>query len=255
MRVKTLAQTTFREMMHEKVFVMVLVLAALVLTLSFALGALSFSEQQKILADFGFLAIELSCLIISAFFGSYMMAREIEKQTCLLILSRPISRGQFIFAKFLGVMVLNFLIVVSLSALLAMLLQVNEYNGHLLNISIIALSIFMKSAIITALAFSFSQIVRPVIALMFTIVVYLLGHWIEDLRFFAIKFKDSGLKLLVDIFDWICPNFYKMNWKSWFFLENTPASLEVSWAIVHSLGWILILVVWMQVLFRRKDIV
>lgn len=255
MRIKTLAQTTFREMMHEKIFAMVLVLAALVLALSFALGALSFSEQQKILADFGFLAIELSCLIISAFFGSYVIAREIEKQTCLLILSRPVSRGEFIFAKFLGVMILNFLIVLSLTVLLALLLEVWEKPGQIYNIALIALSIFLKSAIVTALAFALSQVVRPVIALMFTVVIYLLGHWLEDLRFFALKSKEGGLRLLVDILDWICPNFYKMNWKSWYFLENTPTNLEVSWAIVHSFGWILILVVWMQILFRRKDIV
>lgn len=255
MRVKTLAQTTFREMMHEKIFVMVLVLAVLILGLSFMLGALSFAEQQKILADFGFLAIELSCLVISAFFGSYIVAREIEKQTCLLVLSRPVSRGQFIFAKYIGVMTLNLLIVSSLALLLSVLLQSWQYPGQFVNLFWIAFSIFLKSAILTALAFAFAQLVRPAISLISTLVVYLLGHWLEDLRFFATKAKDPGLTLLTDVLDWLCPNFYKMNWKSWYYLENAPSSLEISWVIVHSLGWILVLVVWMQVLFRRKDIV
>lgn len=255
MRIWVLARITLQEMIHDKIFAVVLVLAALVMGLSLALGALSLAEQQKILADFGLLAIELALVVISVFSGAYMIAREVEKQTCLLILSRPVSRGQFIVAKYLGLLVLNLLVVIALSLLLALLLQLWEQPARILNLLVIDLSLWLQAAILGGVAFAFSLMVRPIIALMFSLVVYLLGHWLGDLHFIAGKFQDRTVEGLADFFDWICPNFYKMNWKSWFFLEKGPASLDVWWMILHSLGWILILIVLMQILFRRKDIV
>jgi ABC-type transport system involved in multi-copper enzyme maturation permease subunit len=255
MRVLTLSRLTLQEMIYDKIFIVVLVLAGLVIALSFALGALSFSEQQKIVADFGFLAVELACCLIASFGGSYMISREIEKQTCLLILSRPVSRGEFIVAKYLGVLILNLIVAFSLGLLLGALLQLWNQPNQIGHLAIIILSLWLKAAILGGIAFVFSLLVRPMISLMFTLVVYLLGHWLEDMKFFAEKFHDDGIKTLVNIFDWICPNFYRMNWKSWFFLEKGPGSLEVGWMIVHSLGWILIMLFLMQVLFRRKDIV
>ncbi len=255
MRMRPLVRTTLQEMIHDKIFVVVLVLSALIIALSFALGALSFSEQKKILADFGFLAIEVACLVMAAFSGSYMIAREVEKQTCLLILSRPVSRFEFIIAKYLGVLSLNALITVVLALLMSVLLGSWDDSQQLLNLFVIALSIFLKSAVVAAVAFVFSLLVRPVIALMFSVVVYLLGHWIEDLKFFAAKFKDENFKILANFFDWVCPRFYRMNWKSWYFLEKGIGTTETIWMIVHCIGWIFILTFFMQILFRRKDIV
>ena len=89
-KVWTLARTTLREMLRERVFMVAVLVAIALLGLSFLLGALSFAEQRKILTDFGFLAIQISGLGISLFSGAYLLAKEIEKQTCLLILSRPL---------------------------------------------------------------------------------------------------------------------------------------------------------------------
>ena len=112
-KVFTLAKTTLQEMLREKVFSIVLLIAVALLGLSFLLGALSFAEQRKILADFGFLAIEIGLLGVSLFSGSYLISKEIEKQTCLLILSRPVSRQQFILGKILGVVALTTLLLFS----------------------------------------------------------------------------------------------------------------------------------------------
>lgn len=100
-KVWTLARTTLREMLRERVFMVAVLIAIVLLALSFLLGALSFAEQRKILADFGFLAVQISGLGVSLFAGAYLLAKEIEKQTCLLILSRPVTRSQFILGKLL----------------------------------------------------------------------------------------------------------------------------------------------------------
>lgn len=253
MRVYFLAVNTLKELLFERVFHLVILLACSLFGLSFLFGALSFLEQQKILADFGFLAMELSCLVASLFFGSYTLAREIEKQTCLLVLSRPISRAQFVLAKFLGIAFLNAMIVVALSLVLALLLWLAQ--APITFLPLISLSIFLKMCVVLGVALAASTLVRPVLSLLFGFAVYLLAHWIPDLQYFAKKSGDAFAQNILKGLEWVVPQFYRMNWKSFFFLEKGPGSLEVIWMFMHSLGWILFLSVVAQFFFRRKDIV
>jgi len=252
-KVFTLAKNTLSEMLREKLFLVVLIMAVLLFGLSLVLGALSFDEEKKIMTDFGFAAIQLASLGIALFSGSYMLAREIEKQTCLLILSRPVSRDQFILGKFFGVLALNTLLMIFLGLCLAGLLKVWERPQELLPFTEICLSLWCESILILGLVLLF--IVRPVIALSFGIMVFLLGHWLGDLEFFAKASKQALFIHAVKVLQWVSPNLYRMNWKSVFYLEKGIPSQDVLWMIAHSLGWIVLLLLLTNFLFRRKDIV
>lgn len=254
-KVWTLAKTTLREMLREKVFMVVVVIAAGLLALSFLLGALSFDEQRKILTDFGFLAIQTAMLGISLFLGSYLLAKEIEKQTCLLILSRPVSRGQFILGKMGGVLALNTLVMGALGVLLFTLLKLWNNSEQWISFIEICLSLWFESAVILGLVICLSLIVRPVLALAGGIMFFILGHSLEDLTFFANKSQDQAFIDIVKYLHWVSPNFYRMNWKSAYFLENGLPVENILWMLSHMTGWLLLLVLIAQFLFKRKDIV
>lgn len=252
-KIFVLARNTLNEMLHEKLFFIVLIVAVMLFGLSFLLGVLSFAEQQKILTDFGFLAIQLSSLGISLFSGAYLLAKEIEKQTCLLILARPVSRGQFILGKWAGVMSLITLLVVFLGLALAFLLRLPPEN--IFTYIEICLSLWCESIVILSLVILFGLVIRPVLALAFGFVVFLLGHWLGDLSFFAEKSKDVFFIQTMDVLHWIVPNFYRMNWKSHYFLSNGIAGTDFLWMLAHSLGWVLVFMLGANFFFRRKDIV
>lgn len=254
-KVWTLARTTLREMLREKIFFIVIFAAVALLALSFLFGALSMAEQRKILADFGFLAIQVALLGVSLFSGSYMLAREIEKQTCLLILSRPVSRDQFIFGKILGVILLNTLLIATLSLVLALLLNLWSEPKQWLNFIEICLSLWLESAVILGVAICFSLIVRPVLALGAGFMVFLLGHWLGDLTFFAEKSKEAVFIQAVKVTHWITPNLYRLNWKSAYYLETGIPTQNVLWMLAYMTAWFLVLIVATNFFFRRKDIV
>lgn len=254
-KVWTLARTTLREMLREKMFLVVVLLAVALLALSFLLGALSLAEQRKILADFGFLAIQVAVLGISLFSGSYMLAKEIEKQTCLLILSRPVSRDQFILGKMLGVLMLNTLLLSTLALVLWFLLGLWSEPNLWWSFAEICLSLWFEGAVILSVAMCFSLLVRPVLALGVGFMVFLLGHWLGDLTYFAEKSKEEVFIQVVKFSHWITPNLYRMNWKSAYYLENGIPAQNVLWMVVHMSGWILLLILTSNFFFRRKDIV
>lgn len=255
MRWRSLVFLSLQEMLHEKIFLSVIFLIGGTFALSAVLGALSFSEQQKIMGDFGFLAVELGAVLVSILYGSFAFSRELERQTALLILARPISRDQFMGAKFAGILIFNFILVVISSLILGSFLKFWNFESGGWHLLWIGASIFLKSAVLLALSLALSLRVRASLVLVFSAAVYLLGHWMKDLLFLAAKFQDEVLQSFLRILNLICPQFYRMNWKSFFFLEKGPASLEVGWMFMHSLGWILILWLVMRLLLRRKDIV
>ncbi|UOF02937.1 ABC transporter permease [Bdellovibrio reynosensis] len=254
-KIWALGRTTLQEMLRERFFLVVLFIAAIMLALSFLLGALSFAEQRKILTDFGFLSIQIALLGVSIFAGAFLISKEVEKQTCLLILSRPVSRPQFLLGKILGVLGLNTLLLLFLSVLLFFLLGLAKSPQQLVAFAEICLSLWFESAIVLGCVIAFSLVVRPVLALTAGVMVFLLGHWLNDLSFFAEKSKDAFFIQAVKVLHWMTPNLFKMNWKSSYYLENGIPAQNVLWMLTHSLGWVVLLILISNALFRRKDIV
>ncbi|MEK2687589.1 ABC transporter permease [Bdellovibrio sp. GT3] len=254
-KVWTLAKTTLREMLREKIFFVVIVIAVLMIALSFLLGALSFAEQIKIMADFGFLGVQLALLGIALFSGSYIIAKEVEKQTCLLILSRPVTRNQFILGKLFGVLALNTILLGILALILSVLLGIWKTPEQFIGFAEICLSLWFESSVILAFVMWFSLVVRPVLALCAGIVLFLLGHWLGDLAFFAAKSKEPMFTQIVEGLHWIVPNLYRMNWKSAYYLQSGLPAKDVMWMVAHMTGWFVIYVLLTNFCFRRKDIV
>jgi len=251
-KVFVIAKTTLQEMVRERLFIVVVFIAIGLLALSILLGALSFSEQQRILANLGFTAIEVASVGISLFSGAFLIAKEVEKQTLLLVLARPISRDQFLMGKVSGIIALNTMLIVVLGLILFALL-----GGAVsfLNLSVILFSIWFEAFITLSLVIFFSVVVRPILALLMSFGIIMLGEWIPDLQFFAEKSKDSFFIGAMKAVNWLTPNLYRFNWKSYYFLEQGFDGQDVIWMTSHSLGWSLIIFVFACIIFRRKDIV
>ncbi|MGZ3772460.1 MAG: ABC transporter permease [Pseudobdellovibrionaceae bacterium] len=254
-KVWVLAKTTLREMLREKVFFIVVLLAVTLFALSLVLGMLSLAEQKKILADFGFLAVHIAVLGTSLFSGSYMLSKEMEKQTCLLILSRPMSRNQFLLGKITGVLLLNTLLMVALATVLWILLGVGQDMNNGSSFAAICLSLWLEGAVILFFTVCFSLIVRSVLAFAAGFMIFLLGHWLGDMTFFAEKSKEVAFIQAAKFFHWVTPNLYRINWKSAYYLQQGIPLENIWWMLAHMTGWILLLNLVAQFLFRRKDIV
>lgn len=247
-----IALTTFRELIREKLFIIIVFISCLFILLSLALGNLSIFEYQRILADLGLGTMELSTLGLALFSGSYILNKEFEKQTCLILLAKPLSRAQFLLGKFIG---LSFLMILNLSILTVVLnfLFLNlEYFGNSL---LIAINILMKCEVILALVLFLSVAIRPIISLLFGLSFYLYGHWINNAEFFLKQMKDQNLNQYYKILELISPQFFRMNWKSFYYMKDPVPTAEFSFMIGYFMIWISLFMVLAILKFRKKDIV
>ena len=114
-QVLAIAKNTFREAVRNRILYIILLFALIMVGASGVLSKLTISDHEKIFKTLGFAAINLFGVAIAVFVGVSMVYNELEKKTIYTIVSKPISRMQFILGKFLGLLVTIFVNVVFMS--------------------------------------------------------------------------------------------------------------------------------------------
>ena len=99
----TIARNTFTESVRQPVFVVLLLGTILLLALGPAICANTLDDDNKLLMDVGLSTLVLAGLLLAAFSATGVLSREIENQTVLSVLSKPVGRPAFVLGKYLGV--------------------------------------------------------------------------------------------------------------------------------------------------------
>jgi ABC-type transport system involved in multi-copper enzyme maturation permease subunit len=244
-----IAKNSIRETFRDRLFIVILIVAGLVVALSFLLGALSFDERTRILFNLGITAVHLVMLGLTVMMGSFSISRELERQTFVTVLARPATRGDFLMGKFLGVLFTMVLSIVLLSLLIYFILpQINTVNFIK-----IVLGILFEGSILLSFSIFFSLVFRPAVALFVTLGIFFIGHWLPDLQFFAEKSKSELYIQFSKTMQYIAPNLYQMNWRTFHFLETSIPNERVLWSFVHAVAWSGIIILVSQNVFKRRD--
>lgn len=251
-RIYVIAKNTFREVYRDRFFMVILLLAIGLFLLSFVLGTLSFAEQLRILFNMGLTAIHIVMLGLAIFMGSFSVSRELERQTFTTVLARPISRSEFIVGKALGVFLVLLLSLVSLGLLLYLILP-----GTVPSVvfSKIIFGILCEGAILLVMAQFFSLLLRPNVAVFGTFSIFLMGHWLEELAYFAKKSESGAYQIFAKSMKVIIPNLQDLNWRSFHLLDEGIKNESLLWALAHTVGWVGILLVLTQMVFKRRNFV
>ena len=249
-----IATNTFREIIRDRVLYGIVVFALLLIGLSIALGQLSYAEQARISADFGFTGIQMSACILAIFAGSTLVAREIEKQTVLTLLARPVSRAQFLVGKYFGLALVVLTVIAGLSVVLVGLLLALDFTiGSSFFIAL--LGIALEAMVLMALALFFGSFSRPMMTVVFAVSLFMIGHWVKSLEFFVKKSDSSSFKILGTTIGNVIPNLEKFNWRSApIYAVQIPTS-EIWLTTAYAVGWTLVLMALTVLIFRRRDFV
>lgn len=104
MKIYAIAKVTFLQIIRQPIFGVLLLLAMGLMATSPSVAGFTMDDDTKMLQDICLSTILVSGLLISAFAASGAISAEIDDQTILTIVSKPINRLAFITGKFLGVM-------------------------------------------------------------------------------------------------------------------------------------------------------
>jgi ABC-type transport system involved in multi-copper enzyme maturation permease subunit len=98
-----IAVTTAKEAMSQPLFAIVLLVGIFALLIFVVVPYNTFGEDVKVLRNTGFETIMALSVVFALWTASTSVADEIEGRTAITLLSKPISRRQFVLGKFLGI--------------------------------------------------------------------------------------------------------------------------------------------------------
>ncbi|MEI8227989.1 MAG: hypothetical protein WCH77_06960 [Planctomycetota bacterium] len=117
-RIAAIAATTTKEAIGQPVFAVALIVGAVLLLAFIVIPYNKFGEDVKILKDSGLTLIKVLSLLVVIWSASVAVADEIEGRTALTVLSKPLTRPQFILGKFAGLVLVALLVFLILGSVL-----------------------------------------------------------------------------------------------------------------------------------------
>jgi ABC-type transport system involved in multi-copper enzyme maturation permease subunit len=213
MRVATIAFHTFKESVREKVLYNLVAFALLLIGAAILFGSISVGVEQIILITLGLTSISVFGLLIAIFIGIDLVSKEIEHRTIYNVLSKPVSRPEFILGKYLGLLLTVFvntaIMTVGFYAALfyqkrALLLDDLRFLGAVY-------FILLELAIVVGIAVVFSCISTPVLSAVYTFCLYIIGNLSANLRAFGQETQSALLGTVSDVLYYLLPNFGNFN--------------------------------------------
>lgn len=240
------------EIIREKWFVGLVLVAVALFLMSLSMGSLSFDEHERILFHLSIATIHVLGLGICLILGVAVMAKEVERQTCLLMLARPLSRGQFLLAKAAALALFLAIFDFGLGIFLGILLGGEFSWPHLLSI---LLNTWLEHVILLTFALWAGLFLGRSVAGLFTIGVFIIGHWLPDLDFFAKKSQSEAFMALSKAVNVVTPHLYELNQRSFDILKSGISDHQMIWNGMHAIGWIIVLYFLAFWIWRKKDLV
>jgi hypothetical protein len=117
-RVAAVASATTKEAIGQPVFTVAIVAGIALLTAFIVIPYNTFGEDVKMLKDSGLTLIKVLALLVVVWTASVSVAEEIDGRTALTVLSKPLTRWQFVLGKFAGLVLVATLVFLILGGVL-----------------------------------------------------------------------------------------------------------------------------------------
>jgi ABC-type transport system involved in multi-copper enzyme maturation permease subunit len=251
--VLTVARSTFREAVRDRVMFLVVAFGAGVLVLSRVLAPLAMGEGGRVTVDLGLSTLGLLGLVIVALVGTGLVHKELERRTIYVVLTRPVSRAAYLIGKWLGLTVTMAVAVLAMGAILTAIAVASRGPAVIGPLTQAVVLLVCADAVLAALAVLFSSLSTPVLSTVYTLGLYATGYWTRDLRDFA-RGMPPGLADLMRTISYLVPNLDLFNLRSDVAQATVTSGLHMSLALLYAAMYITAALALAVVAFERREL-
>lgn len=184
------AAITFKEGIRNRSIYGISLIALLMLVANFIISDMMSQEVGKVAVDMALSAVSFSGLLLVLFVGINLMAKDLDRKTIYMVLAKPISRGQYLIGKFLGValLILVCLSILSLFAVVSLLLIKLGHPNYFQRFSwfLVGLSLSFTTLmlfLVAALSFLFASFTSTsFVTFILTVISYIIGMSLNDVK-------------------------------------------------------------------------
>jgi len=248
-----IALNSWKQMVRDRIFYVVLIMACLMVGFSYLLATLTIIESRKILLDFGFSALSLASGATAIYIGIVSMAREIEQRTIYTVVSKPISRSVYLLGKFLG----SFAVLSVTHLLLSLnIMGVLWLMGEPIPDGFTAclFLIFLETLILLAFAFLCSAFTSSMLAAGFTAAFFLIGRSNPSFQLMAQKALTGGTRAVATFLYYVTPNLERFNLRDVVAYGRTYPAEMVPIGTLYAAAYVLVCLSGACLVLRGRDL-
>lgn len=213
-RIWVVATNVFKEVIRDRVLYLVGLFAVLMFAAAALLPEVAANAQDKIILDVGLAGIHLLALVVTVFVGTGLINKEIEKRTVLVLISKPVSRLEFVVGKHLGLSAVLAVLIFGLTAIYIAVLLLNQIEFNWLSLLLAIFYTFIEMVLLTAVALLFGVFTSSLLATLLTIGVYLMGHLSQDIVALGQLTENAAFQQVTNNLYLILPDLERLNFRN-----------------------------------------
>lgn len=251
-RVLAVAGNTFRETIRDRVLFVIALFAALMILASLWLASISLGQEQRLMVDFGLLAVTLFGLVVAVFVAASLVRKEVDKRTVYVLFTKPVGRGEFIWGKFVGLALTTLIVVAGMGGFLFLLVW--AVTGDALGLLLVAtlLAVVELLAVMGATIF-FSTITSPIIATVLGVTVFIAGQLSHNVLSLTEWSKSPVSTILARSVFVVVPNLSAVDLRATIVGEVSADWAAISAWVVYLFAYVTLTLIAATLVFRRKE--
>jgi len=242
----------------------VLVLGVLLVGVAFLSASFSPRAPKTVALDVGLSGIRFSLVLFALFWIQELVGREIEKRTVLFALTYPVSRGQYLLGRYLGVVGLLALAAVLLGLLLwIVVLNVGgKYEqgfavalgeAYWLTVS----GLWLDAVVVAAFALLLASLSTvPMLPLALGLAFAVAGKSLGAVMEYLAHGDDPSvahLKPVIEAIAWILPDLSRLDWRPWPMYGLAPDASAVAAGLLMAAAYVGLLLTLAVLKFNRRE--
>jgi ABC-type transport system involved in multi-copper enzyme maturation permease subunit len=252
-RIVSIAKNTFREAVRDRVLYNLVLFVLLIIASAILLGDLTDGQEARTIVNVGLNAMLMFGAFIAIFVGVGLVSKEIEKRTVFAIFAKPVSRGEFIIGKYLGLCLTLAVNVAVMGIGVSLALMYVGSNNFAMSIWCTILLVFFELTILTAVATLFSSFSSPALSALLTFFVFLIGHFSSSLRDLAQGLESQSAKYFFEAIYYLLPNLAHFTFVTNAAHGDVPPRAMMAGSILYALVFDVVLIAAATLIFSRRN--
>ncbi len=211
--IRAIFENTFKESLRQRILVLLIVFALLMIMVSVLLEPFALGEAPKIMRDFGLAAASIFAILTTIIIGSALIHKDVEKRTLFTVLAKPVRRSEIVIGKFLGLGALVTMLVLAMLLIHQIALVVYEGRFDLYLLVAFPFTV-LEVSVILGIILLFSSFSSVTLTSIMGAIFFIVGHAMPDLKLFADTTNAAALKHIAYGFYYILPNLENFNYRS-----------------------------------------
>ncbi len=245
---------TFLEMVRNKVLYVLLFFALFIFVLGIAITQMTIGDNLDIISDIGLGTIEIFSTVLAIFLGINLVQKELTLKTLYPLLSKPLSRTEYVLGKFFGMIFLIVVEIIVMSLIFLVLLHVYGGPERLIAYLPAIYTIFLQTATIISVAVLCSTLTEPTVGGILTISFYLIGATSYNLVYAITHRTSENVAKVINTLRYILPDFSHFNIKDNLVYGRGLEGLHIGFASFYALFIVLIVLSLSVIFFNTKEI-